>query len=491
MKKESGLGCGIAFATPFALAGLLTLAKGLQLASSEGFGESTFTALAAGSVFAGVGFGIMVALVYGLKLAREEERRRARYPEEPWRWDVRWNDGRILCDGKARQVAMWAFAGIWNGISLPTALLFLRDEGFEASTPEPYLVMLFPAIGLGLLVAAIRGTLRWLRFGRSELVLPAMTGVIGGHLQGSLETRAPLHSAERVTLTLNCLERRTRRRGKNTETDERVLWQEVQELRPPRSSHGSRGGAETALPFGFTIPADCRATDGEDHSNRILWRLEVEAAIPGIDYAATFEPPVFLTEDSVDDPQPLDTPGLQVDDTPVDPAAHGIQIRPSGANGLVIHFEAMRNKGAMFSLGFFILLWTGAIWLGHYYGAPIFFAVVFAFFEILMIVAWISMAFSTRRVEVRNGRVTIRSSTLGIGHSEELDGSSIEAVRLEVGMTSRSGSKHTPYWDIQLHPKVGRDFTAGRSIRDKAVAQHVADALSHALGLPETGTTTD
>ena len=62
MKQESGLGCGIAFATPFALTGLAALAKGFRLASSEGFGESTIVALVVGSVFAGVGFGMIAAL---------------------------------------------------------------------------------------------------------------------------------------------------------------------------------------------------------------------------------------------------------------------------------------------------------------------------------------------------------------------------------------------------------------------------------------------
>ena len=54
----------------------------------------------------------------------------------------------------------------------------------------------------------------------------------------------------------------------------------------------------SAIPVVFQIPADCRPSDDRDASDKTLWRLITSAKVPGIDYSATFEVPVFTTAQS-------------------------------------------------------------------------------------------------------------------------------------------------------------------------------------------------
>jgi hypothetical protein len=45
----------------------------------------------------------------------------------------------------------------------------------------------------------------------------------------------------------------------------------------------------------FQIPSDCEPSDERNPNDRTLWRLTASAKVPGIDYSATFEVPVFKT----------------------------------------------------------------------------------------------------------------------------------------------------------------------------------------------------
>ena len=51
----------------------------------------------------------------------------------------------------------------------------------------------------------------------------------------------------------------------------------------------------STVPVLFQIPFDCRPTDDAAGA---AWKLEVKAAVPGVDYCATFEVPVFKTPQS-------------------------------------------------------------------------------------------------------------------------------------------------------------------------------------------------
>jgi hypothetical protein len=65
-----------------------------------------------------------------------------------------------------------------------------------------------------------------------------------------------------------------------------MLWQESQDI---------FGGLIDASPVNFRIPASCAETSEVNLNDRIYWHLEAKAELPGVDYVARCEVPVFKT----------------------------------------------------------------------------------------------------------------------------------------------------------------------------------------------------
>src|SRR5262249_26932959 len=145
-------------------------------------------------------------------------------------------------------------------------------------------------------------------------------------------------------------------------------------------------GVGTTIPIAFAIPADARQCDDHDPNDRVLWRLEVSADVPGIDYASAFEVPVFRTAESA-------TPRTESEEVADrDPLAPAVYRQPatsrievtSNRRGTEIFYPAARNPGVAISLTVFLLIWCVSIWACIYFKAPIFFPIVFGVFGILI-----------------------------------------------------------------------------------------------------------
>src|SRR5205085_6928441 len=98
-----------------------------------------------------------------------------------------------------------------------------------------------------------------------------------------------------VVITVACVHRITTGSGKSRSTNEEMLW----------SSELTVAGASTMqtmeglrVPFSIGIQGDARECDISDSNNEIVWRLNAKADLPGIDYAAQFDIPVFRTAET-------------------------------------------------------------------------------------------------------------------------------------------------------------------------------------------------
>lgn len=154
------------------------------------------------------------------------------------------------------------------------------------------LFMLFPAIGLVLAGWAVFCVLRWLKFGQSEFQMADVPGRIGGQLAGVVRTSAKVRPEDGFHLALRCVRRITTGSGKQRNTTERVLWEDQQTVMHELLEDEPD---VSAIPVIFQVPADCQPSDDRDANDQTLWRLTASAKVPGIDYSATFEVPVFAT----------------------------------------------------------------------------------------------------------------------------------------------------------------------------------------------------
>ena len=142
------------------------------------------------------------------------------------------------------------------------------------------------------------------KFGNSIFEMDATPGVLGGVLNGRIQTNLRTRPDEGVRLMLSCIRRVTSGSGKNRSTREKVLWQDTFLVPGGETASGPRG---VSVPVSLTIPYESGPESDPEASSPVEWRLEAAAELSGVDFAARFEIPVFRTDDS--DPETEATHG--------------------------------------------------------------------------------------------------------------------------------------------------------------------------------------
>ena len=284
------------FALPFAGFGLFALASAPGKFRN---GEHDAGMLVLfGLIFCAIGFGLMIAAVFAGRWLKKRSQLQAQHPGEPWLWREDWASGLIQSTDRATVLGAWIFALFWNGVS--SFVFFVVPQELAKGNKGVIIALIFPVIGVALLVWAVRATIRWRKFGQSVFKMISVPGVIGGGLAGGIQIPHKLHASEGVRVRLVCLQRVTTGSGKNRSTTENVLWEDEKVITKDPVSDPRH----TVVPVFFQIPPGWPATDSEGNQT-IVWRLEAKAKVPGVDYFAQFEVPVFVTEKSRTSAEPL------------------------------------------------------------------------------------------------------------------------------------------------------------------------------------------
>jgi len=471
-----GVGCIVLFLLPFAAVGLFTAVMAVQRAGSRNWTDALLFALSA-VTFGGVGCGGIAVALAGRRKLEAQAAFEATHPDSPWLWRSDWASGRIVDSSRAAMFTGWIFAVFWNLVSLPAGFLGVRGA-IQDDKPAALLALLFPLVGIGLLVWAIRSTLRYRKYGVSRLELSTVPGVIGRALIGLVRAPASVQPDAGFQVTLSCVRRVATRSGKNTSTSERIAWQEEQSVTGEPSRTATT--METHIPVAFRIPADAEACDDTDSNNRVLWRLQLVASMPGVDYRSQFEVPVFRTAGTN---QPLSMDEERLARSPLagseyeQPADSRIVVT-SNRRGTEIVFPAARNPGAATSLTLFLVLWLGCIALQMYFRAPIVFPIITGLFGLLMLIGVLDLWLEVSRVTVDAGTLTWATGYLFPGREHALGAWEIADVTASIGMQAGA----TVYYDVTVVRNNGKKTKVGRSVRDKREAQWLAGTLKKAVG---------
>lgn len=238
-------------------------------------------------VFGGVGLGIMLWSRWGAKRLAQKEDLQQKHNEEPWLWRKEWQGNDFTCKTKSAFKFMLFFAIIWNLISLPGTIAVLH-EGNYFKEPLQLLVLLFPLVGLGMVVMTVIYYRREKTFGDSKLVLEQTPLVIGGRNSGKIIINGELKEQE-VMLTLSCQRVTRRRSGNKTHTTTKILWQDDQRLSVEQ--HQSQ---QFAVDFEVKIPEGWPESSDSNVNNKVEWILKVEQKQKGPDLQLMFELPAFV-----------------------------------------------------------------------------------------------------------------------------------------------------------------------------------------------------
>ncbi len=394
-------------------------------------------------------------------------------PARPWLARTDWREGRIQSSDSKAAWLFWLMAAAFIGVSAPAVWTIPAE--WAKGNKAILLALLFPVAGIGLAVAAARATLRRRKFGRSVLELHTLPGVIGGSLSGAIEIESKVRTQTGFKLRLTCVERKTSGSGKNRSTHEHILWEDEKRILKDFLEHERD---RTGLPVFFNIPFDQPET--RNGNPAILWRLDVAADVPGVDYAAQFELPVFRTSGSQNPTPPAADPTLPFQ-PPAEvyspPARSRIRVAETLQGEMEIWFPAARNVGVILGLLGFTALWTGAIWFMLKKGAPVFFPIVFGVFDLLLAGIVFSMLFHSVRVVANRLEIQVHHRLLLLSWRRTLPASQVQAIIPKPGL--QSGSK--VFYDLKLQTSAGTTISAGSSVPDKKHTEWLAQQLLQAL----------
>jgi hypothetical protein len=444
------------FALPFFGGGLITLFAGLTAALNED-PQRRWLLIFPGLAFTFIGGALLAAATLGFKKMKQVGIVRGEHPGQPWLWREDWSRGRSNSKTKTSMLSAWVISTVWLLVSSPV-LFVISPEQFRKD-PKTLIGLLFPVAGVLMLVWAVRETMRWLEFGKTYFDMPIVPFVVGRDLRGTIQARFLNVPAKGVQLKLSCIHRTVSGSGNSRTTQEKIVWRDEKTVPPEQLSLGPIG---TSIPVEFSIPVDGNSTDNTDPRSTIVWLLEADADVPGVDYKDLFELPVFRTKDTPQTP-------AHYQNSVSTPAHFTIVVRPGSNGGTEFYFPAARNKGFAMGTLLFSVMWGGAIAGMIYLRAPVLFPVVFGLFELLMVYITLDLLVGTSTVVIGDGVVRVRSGWLGSGTVQEI--SFAQIANFQTAITAQQGgATGTPYYDIQLVTTGGNKVTLGKTVRDKQEA---------------------
>jgi hypothetical protein len=462
------------FALPFAFGGLAAVSKAIQIAQSDQGHSSVWPLFLIGTFFVVIGFGLVFATFYGTKLMQRQQRLQVEHPTEPWLWREDWAQGKVQSKTRGSAIAGWIFTIFWNAVSMPMAYLFLTQPA-KVKGPAVFLILVFPVIGVGLLIRAIRQTIALLEFGKTCFEMSSVPGVIGRELRGQIQARFPHSPDHGIHLRLSCVHRVTTNSGNSSNTSERILWRDEAELSSAQLFPGPSG---TMIPVAFHIPLDAQPTEKRNSRDEFVWVLEALADVPGVNYHDIFEVPVFRTPQTP--AQPEARRFVAAPPTFTRPTIMTVEVRQN-ADETEFYFSAARNKKLASSVA---AAWAicGVITYSMIHHAPVIFPIFFGLFSLILFYSTVQQWLSTTRVVVGSAGVAVQSGWLGSGKTHQIPLQEIASINHKIS-AQQGGATGTPYYDIELTLRNGIKITLGRAVREKPEAEWIVQEMRRLAGL--------
>ena len=454
------------FALPFAGFGLFAFATAIHQMLSGTSDSKVWLMLIFGFVFTGIGLGLICAVIFGGRVLKQQQRAQAEHPAEPWLWRDDWAQGRIKSSTRSGMISAWIFAALWNLVSMPI-LFFVPQQA--AQKPLAYVALLFPVVGVFLLIRAVRLTRAFVTFGVTWFDMAPVPGVIGGELKGNIQARFPHSPDHGVQLRLSCVHRSTTGSGDSQNTSERIVWRSESILSSAQLYPGPNG---TSIPVNFQIPWDAQSTETRSSRDVILWQLEALAYVPGVNYHDVFEVPVFRTAQT-----PAHPPAEAAVPVPVaaQPATLTVQVKRS-AQGIEFYFPAARNKGFAIGVTVFLLIFGSITNVLARSSAPMIFPVAFGFFALLLLYISVQMWLGTTRVGIGKRELLLQDGFLGGGKVRRFALSEITSIASAIKSQQGDGTG-TPYYDIELTLRSGKKVTLGRTLPNQQEVDWLLDEM--------------
>ena len=427
-------------------------------------------------VFGGVGLGLLI-LVF--RVPKEKDADSPAYRDAPWLLNDQWQTPTIRSGSRTAMWFAWAFAAFWNLLS--AALPFIiYDEVVNKDNTVALVALLFPLIGLGLIVWALRRTLEWKRFGATPVTLDPFPGSIGGHVGGTIDIMLPFDSTARFQLTLTNIRSRISGSGKNRNRKEKADWQEKQ------IAHAEPGSAGTRLSFRFDVPEGLSESDAaKDGDEYAIWRLNLKAELPSTDLDRDFEIPVYRTAEesrhlSERTVQRANDEQAAADDQSVRAV---VQVRYSGT-GKQLYYPPGRHLSA--SIGGLMVgaIFAGAGWFLIFHAGERIMGGVFGGVGALVALFCLYIMLNSLEVFQDGHSIVSLRRVLGIPISRKhMHRNAFVRFSKDSSLQTQSGSEHVIYYSISAVDTRGNKLVLGEGFKGNNEADAAIRLLARELGL--------
>jgi hypothetical protein len=431
-------------------------------------------------VFGAVGLGLIIV---AFRAPKEKNTSNPVYRDQPWLANDAWQTPNLKSSSKKTMYFTWGFAALWNLIAAPLPFLMF-DEVVGKENYMALIGLVFPLVGIWLIVWAVRSTLEWRRFGPAPVTLDPFPGAIGGHVGGTINVNLPYDSSAKIILTLTNLHSYVSGSGKNRSRREKANWQDKQVACTEPSGNGTR------LSFRFDVPEALNESAADQSGNDYhLWRLNLKADLPGTDIDRDYEIPVYATQEKS---RHISTRAIesarrhtdQIDDQAI---KNAVQLQ-SGVGGREMLFPAGRNigpalggliVGAVFgAIGWYVIVEDGSDIFGKFFGG------IFGIAGLLAILGSLYAVLNSLQVvknttELRTARrvfgIPIKRSRM---HLNDL-------VRFSKGSSfqSQSGRKHVVHYSIYAEDSHGQKIVVGEGFKGDSQANAAIRFLTRDFGL--------
>lgn len=453
-------------------------------------------------VFGGFGLGVL----FYSKMARPAQDWQApEYRDRPWLAVPAWETGTIRSNAKIIHWVLWGIAVIWNLISCP--VLFVLPRELERGNYPALFALLFPLVGIGLLIGAMIQTRRWRRFGPTPFTMDPFPGRLGGRVGGNLEIKLPYNPNHRFDIRLTCAYSYVSGSGKNRSRREKVLWQDKQTVTPQPGRYGTR------LDIAFDVPPTLPASE-QQCSAYHKWSLDVEGKLDGPDYSRQFEIPVFPAENPS---APLS--GAKTRFEPIESIPeHGADIGASAVEKLLgIHhhhdgaqwrYPAGRNTklGIMLIIFGFIFL-GAAVFLAQaairdfnagsgpglgfgivFNSIGIFMTSVFGLIGVGMALGGVYSMANSLTLVLQDDLLHSQRRLFGIPISyTALPVTTITTIDKKLTSSTSSGSKHRVFYKVYAQAGSRKKFTLAENLDSASAADAVVDYFKNRFRIKELG----
>ena len=477
------------FGLPFLGIGLFVIFA--QLTGSPSLHNTNAIAgVVVSTVFVFVGGGLVYAAIGGYGRLKKQRAIEEASPLSPWLWRADWATRRTQSENRNSEIGAWLLAIFCNLITLPFLFGMVPDLLLHRD-PRVFLILGFNAVGLILLANAAWATIRHRRFGDTYFEFDSLPFTLGERVGGRIHLTLDTRAEHGVDLRLSCVRKVVSGSGKNSTTNQIVLWQADQNV--PAGAVGP-GPLGRAIPVDFSIPAESQITNHDNPRDQVLWLLHAQADVPGVDYKDDFEIPVFRGAASAEAARDSESPAFsgantfgfattRSDDSgAVAQPVHTTVIVSNGSGGTEFYFPPLRNPGRAVMLLLLTMVWSAVVYVLYHVHAPIFFFIMFGLCDLLIIAGFLHVTFGSASITAGSGEIVSRTGIFGTGKTRRIQVSDVASIVPVVSMQQGSNAGNQLH-AIRLIMKDGRKFTLADEIDSRQEARWVVSQIETLAGL--------